>query len=124
VLPSPLRMRRGAEFTSTVRRGSRGTSGAVTVHLALDGAGARPQVGFIVGRTVGPAVVRNRVRRRLRHLLHAHLAELPIGASVVVRAHPEAATRTSAVLGADLGQALRRAQRAPATRGPQSRARA
>jgi ribonuclease P protein component len=117
VLPAPVRMRRGAEFTFAVRRGSRGTSGAVTVHLAADGvvsepasATSTPRVGFVVSRAVGPAVVRNRVRRRLRHLLSSRLTALPAGAVVVVRAHPAAAGLTSALLGADLDQALRLAR--------------
>jgi ribonuclease P protein component len=105
-------MRRGAEFSSTVRRGSRGTSGAVSVHLALDPAataGATARVGFVVGRNVGPAVVRNQVRRRLRHLLRARLSSLPGAAAVVVRAHPAAAGLSSSALAPELDQALGRA---------------
>src|SRR5437763_4578041 len=115
MLPAPARMRRGAEFTSTVRRGSRGTSRAVTVQLAVpEPAGATytsPRVGFVVARAVGPAVVRNRVRRRLRHLLRARLASLPSAASVVVRAHPAAAGLASPALATDLARALEHAVR-------------
>lgn len=39
------------------------------VHLADDGAPGPPRVAFAIGRKVGNAVVRNRARRRLRHLL-------------------------------------------------------
>jgi ribonuclease P protein component len=66
------------------------------------------QVGFVVGKSVGNAVVRNRVRRRLRHLVATRLPALPPGASLVVRALPRAATASSAVLGRDLDSALRR----------------
>jgi ribonuclease P protein component len=65
-------------------------------------------VGFIVGRTVGGAVIRHRVQRRLRHLMRARLTELPGGALLVVRALPPAAGAGSAVLGQDLDGALRR----------------
>jgi ribonuclease P protein component len=106
-------MRRSADFSATVRRGRRGSARLVTVHLAPPGPGADDtapaQVGFVVSRAVGPAVVRNRVRRRLRHLMRARLAVLPAGARVVVRAQPASSTASSKVLARDLEQALTRA---------------
>jgi ribonuclease P protein component len=65
-----------------------------------------PRAGFVVSRAVGGAVQRNRVRRRLRHLMRDRLSSLPIGADVVVRALPGAATRSFAELGVDLERAL------------------
>jgi ribonuclease P protein component len=59
-----------------------------------------------VSKAVGNAVVRNQVRRRLRHLVRPRLAELPAGALVVVRALPAAALSAYAALGADLDTAL------------------
>jgi ribonuclease P protein component len=50
------------------------------------------QVGFVVGKTVGNAVTRNRVRRRLRHLAATELLRTTDPVSVVVRALPRAAT--------------------------------
>lgn len=46
--------------------------------------GAR--AGVVVGRPVGGAVVRSRVKRRLREVLRARLASVPAGSLVVVRA--------------------------------------
>jgi ribonuclease P protein component len=46
-----------------------------------DGVAGPPRVAFAVGRQVGGAVVRNRVRRRLREL--ARGSELPGGAWLV-----------------------------------------
>jgi ribonuclease P protein component len=66
------------------------------------------RVGFVVPRTVGGAVVRNRVRRRLRHLVAERLDRLPTGAALVVRALPEASARSCRELGADLDEALAR----------------
>jgi ribonuclease P protein component len=107
-------MRRGAEFNDTVRRGSRGTSRAVTVHLAAESTDGSPRVGLVVARAVGPAVVRNRVRRQLRHLLRDRLTVLPAGSTLVVRANPAAADAGSRLLAADLDQALRRARKVSA----------
>jgi ribonuclease P protein component len=67
-----------------------------------------PLVGFIVARSVGNAVVRNKVRRRLRHLLREHVDRLPRGSLLVVRANPKAATAHHDELAADLGSALDR----------------
>jgi ribonuclease P protein component len=70
-------------------------------------AGEAPRVGFVVSRTVGGAVGRNVVRRRLRHLMRERLHLLPPGSTIVVRALPAAAGASSAELGADLDAALR-----------------
>ena len=83
------------------------------LHLAEGGDPASgpttPQVGFVVSRAVGNAVVRNRVRRRLRHLVRDRLAELsPGGAVLVVRALPDAAGASYAELRADLARCLER----------------
>jgi ribonuclease P protein component len=65
-------------------------------------------VGFIVGKAVGPAVVRNRVRRRLRHLVASRIEGLPAGTLLVVRATLPAAAATHGDLGEALDQALDR----------------
>lgn len=49
------------------------------------------RAGFVVSRAVGGAVVRNRVKRRLRHLAAARLEGLAFPVDVVVRALPAAA---------------------------------
>jgi ribonuclease P protein component len=73
----------------TVRRGRRVRSGAVVVHHLPDS--DRTQATVVVGRTLGPAVVRHHRQRQLRHAL-AHLWEdMPAGA-LVVRALPQPAT--------------------------------
>jgi ribonuclease P protein component len=43
----------------------------------------RSQVAYAVGRKVGNAVERNRLRRRMRAIVAARAAELPVGAYVV-----------------------------------------
>jgi ribonuclease P protein component len=80
----------------------------VVVHLAegLAADGPQAQAGFVVSRSVGGAVIRNRVRRRLRHLVGPRLAALPTGTRVVVRALPAAAAASSAQLAQALDDAL------------------
>jgi ribonuclease P protein component len=66
-------------------------------------------VGFIVSKAVGPAVTRNLVKRRLRHLARERLTSLPGSAVLVVRALPASAAATYADLAADFDSALDRA---------------
>jgi ribonuclease P protein component len=67
-----------------------------------------PRVGFVVAKSVGPAVTRNLVKRRLRHLVREQLDSLPGSALLVVRAQPGAATAGHAELRAELDRCLGR----------------
>jgi ribonuclease P protein component len=111
VLPAAARMRARTEFTATVRGGVRAAAPALVVHLSEASDFPERRVGFVVSRAVGGAVVRNRVRRRLRHLMRQRLDQLPAGARLVIRANPAAAARSSADLAADLDRAIARVSR-------------
>lgn len=63
-----------------------------------------------MSRAVGDAVTRNRVKRRLRHLLAHEVPRLPTGLALVVRALPTASAEPERLV-ADLGGALRRVRR-------------
>lgn len=65
-------------------------------------------VGFVVGKQIGPAVARNRVRRQLRHLVADRMDTLPRGARLVIRALPASGTAGSQALAADLDHTLTR----------------
>jgi ribonuclease P protein component len=101
------RLTSSAGFTEATRRGRRAGSRTLVVHLVAADS-AEPQVGVIVSRAVGGAVVRNRVKRRLRHLVRARLGLLPRSTMVVLRALPPAADASSARLAGDLDSALTR----------------
>ena len=96
MLPAAARLRRSADFTATRARAParpRG-DGMVVLHAApgdpTDERRAAARVGFVVSRAVGPAVIRNRVRRRLRHLVRTGWTGCPTAPGVVVRALPRA----------------------------------
>jgi ribonuclease P protein component len=104
-------MRSREEFSAVMRSGRRAGSATVVVHALVHRAGPPsncPRVGFIVGRTVGGAVTRNRVRRRLRHLIRERLASIPGTPLLIVRALAPAATASTSRLGDDLDSCLAR----------------
>lgn len=76
----------------------------MTVTYAAVGAGPEPRVAYAIGRRVGKAVVRNRVRRRLRAAVGA-LGELAPGAYLVA-AGPEAAGQSYEELREEVAQAM------------------
>lgn len=130
MLANAQRLRSRAEFQAAVRAGRRAGRGSLVVHLHTPAAVPAPSVpttsepvrdggqpaparaGFVVPRAVGGAVVRNRVRRRLRHLVRERIADLPAGAVLVVRALPGAGDASYSQLGLSLDAALA-ATRAP-----------
>ncbi|MGL4831671.1 MAG: ribonuclease P protein component [Propionibacteriaceae bacterium] len=108
MLPAGARLRTSDDFRTCVRRGRRAGRQTVVVHACMPTAGSTTptQVGFVVSKAVGNAVIRNRVKRRLRHLVRELLPSTPQGMTVVIRALPAAATQEQD-LSADLLSAWR-----------------
>lgn len=75
-------------------------------HIGTEQPSVPARAGFVVSKAVGNAVVRNRVRRRLRALVRERLAALPAGSTLVVRALPAAAEASYPRLTADLDAAI------------------
>lgn len=79
----------------------------------FDGDAAAPaRLGLTVSRRVGGAVVRNRVKRRVREWFRTHHAIFPKGKDCVVVARPAAASATFAELGRELESVASRASAA------------
>lgn len=87
-MPVTWRIRDRATFEALRRSGVRARRGPVTVTYAQAGTAPQPRVAYAVGRRAGPAVTRNRLRRRLREAV-SHLPGLAPGAYLVA-AGPEA----------------------------------
>lgn len=98
-------MRRSDDFRRTIRQGTRAGRDTVVVHVRVEDGPGR-MVGFVVARSVGNAVVRNKVRRRLRGVVIELTDAVPQGAAVVVRALPAAASADYATLRDDVRSAL------------------
>ena len=99
-----------------MRLGSRSGGRALVVYLRIPAgevpAGEPAVAGVVVGKKqVRHAVDRNRVKRRLRHLLADVLPTLPPGSRLVVRGLGPAASMTSTELRAALDRSLAAARR-------------
>lgn len=112
MLPAKHRLTDAGSYRHVIRTGRRAAAPTMVLHLAApDPIGEPtlgPRVGFVVSKPVGNAVTRNRVQRRLRHLVRQQLQVLPDSCALVIRALPAAAVAPSAELDADLRRCLRR----------------
>ena len=115
MLPKQHRLLRSRDFARVRRRG-RSTSGPL---VALYVASVRPpdiRVGFSVSKKVGKAVIRNRVKRRLREAVRQELPSIRPGTDLVFIARPSAAEASYCEIVAAVQLSLRRtgATRQPA----------
>jgi len=106
--PRPGRIRSRRIFAELRRSPDRGRCGPLSASFVRLPGGERPLVGYAVGRRVGNAVVRNRLRRRMRAVLQELAAGLPPGAYLVT-AGSGATSLSAAELRGALEEALRRA---------------
>ena len=107
MLSRPHRLTRGDDYKRVVRRGSR-CAGKHTVTHVMSGDGDAVRFGFIVGRQVGGAVVRNTVRRRLKDVCARALPSVRPGTDVVIRALPSSAGADFATLKSEVDRCLTR----------------
>jgi ribonuclease P protein component len=73
------RIRDRAVFGRFRRDGRRARVGPLWMSVIADPAAVPPRMAFSVGRSVGSAPVRNRIRRRLRAVARAQAGELAPG---------------------------------------------
>lgn len=112
----PQHRLRTAKDVERARRRGLGFHSALVRLSALDAIQAESpgtRCAFSVSRRVGKAVVRNRVRRRLREIARRVIPGLAPGWHLVFTARPAAATASYAELQAAVAQVLQRARLAP-----------
>ena len=98
-----------AEFRR-VRAEGRSWPGRNFTLAVLENAGAEPScIGFITTRQLGGAVVRNRIRRRLREIVRASRPRLKTACWIVVIARSASARATSEQLRAEWDRLAARA---------------
>ncbi|MEB3049779.1 ribonuclease P protein component [Mycolicibacter sp. MYC123] len=113
MLPAQYRMRRSADFGVTVKRGRRAVQPDIVVYgrrpepsTDVESQSSPPAVGLIIAKSVGSAVDRHRVARRLRHVARDVIGELAPAEQLVIRALPGSNGATSQTLRAQLRDGL------------------
>ena len=89
-----LRLTRPREFEHVRRSGRRIQTSVLTVWIAR-GSTSQPRVGIVVGLHRQSAIARNKLKRRLRHIVRTEIlprATEPYDATVIVRPSAYAAT--------------------------------
>jgi ribonuclease P protein component len=93
-------VRRG-EFDAVYRTGKRRSSSHFTVFFRVNQL-PQSRFGFSIKKALGGAVVRNRMRRRIREIVRCHFMEIPAGWDIVIHPKSKVASAPFAVLAADL----------------------
>jgi ribonuclease P protein component len=103
------RLHRSAEFLRLQRNGVRFQSPHFVLYAGrLEHEPERSRLGVTVSRRIGNAVVRNRVKRRVREVFRTAIrAGLPAGTSIVVIARGGAGALESKAIGDELAMAAR-----------------
>jgi ribonuclease P protein component len=109
MLAKANRLLRADDFRVTMRTGRKVSTGNLVIYLKRDLGDAQARFGFVVAKTVGNAVHRNLVKRRLRAISRETLPVIPAGTDVVVRALPAASQADWNKLSTELKSALDKA---------------
>ena len=107
------RLLKHADFDRVYRQGKRHFSQNMTVFWAKRGEdrragtpGATPRVGLTVGKVLGGAVLRNRIKRRMREAVRVCLAGLKAPVDVVINPKKSALTAAMPKLQQEVGTAF------------------
>ena len=104
--PRGARLVRKADFDAVYRNGKRRSSSHFTVFLKANEL-PESRFGFSIKRALGGAVVRNRMRRRIREVVRLHREEISTGWDCVIHPKPNVENATFAVLESDLLRLLK-----------------
>jgi len=112
--PKTSKLLRHADFQRVYKQGRRHFAAHMTVFYlrrrnedeGKDDVGSGPRVGFTVGRVLGGAVQRNRIKRRLREAVRHHLASLALAVDVVINPKKSALVAEFTVLNDQVARAF------------------
>ena len=104
--PRAARLLRRADFEAVYRTGGRRSSSQFVVFFRANG-GENSRFGSSVKKALGGAVVRNRIRRRIREILRRNSSEIPSGWDLVIHPRRSVAVAEFTPLAAELLSLLR-----------------
>ncbi len=99
--PREARLVRRSEYDAVYRAGKRRSSPHFTIFLRANDL-PLSRFGFSIKKALGGAVVRNRIRRRLREMVRCHRQEIPAGWDFVMHPKSSVAKAPLPALTADL----------------------
>lgn len=97
MLASFLRLRKPQDFQVVKREGKRWNGKLLTLNIKPNDL-PNSRFGFIVNKRIGKAVVRNRIKRRLRTIVCQQSLLFSLSYDVVIVAHPTSTFATYAEL--------------------------
>jgi ribonuclease P protein component len=106
--PREARLVRRGDFDAAYRTGKRRSSSHFTVFIRANQL-PLSRFGFSIKKALGGAVVRNRIRRRLREIVRCHRPEIPAGWDIVIHPKSTVARAEFVALTADLLRLLKSA---------------
>ena len=100
------KLTRKADFDAVYRNGKRRSSSHFTVFLKANDL-PQSRFGFSIKRALGGAVVRNRMRRRMREMVRLRCEEISAGWDFVIHPKANVASAEFAALASDLLRLLK-----------------
>lgn len=117
-----VRLRRHADYQIAYAASRKRQSASMTWFLAPYPANATiaepTRVGLTVGKVIGKAHERNRIKRRMRDIVRRHLAELPAGCDLILHPRRSVLSIDFAKLEAELVRILAQARQEAARLRP------
>ena len=109
--PREARLLKHADFQVVYKQGRKHFSGNMTAFYRENQSIPGPRVGFTVGKVLGGAVDRNRIRRRMRSAVRNHLRELARPLDLVLHPRKSVLTLEFSQLDAEIMQVFAAVQR-------------
>jgi ribonuclease P protein component len=104
--PKSARLLKHADFERVYQQGRRHFSPSMTVFFLEREMAGGPRVGLTVGKVLGGAVTRNRIKRRVREAVRRHLLSLTANVDVVINPKKSASAVETVKLEAEVERAF------------------
>ncbi|MBZ5573766.1 MAG: ribonuclease P protein component [Acidobacteriia bacterium] len=104
--PRSVHLLRHSDFERVYKTGRRHFASRMTVFYLPRAEGHGPRIGFTVSKTLGGAVDRNRMKRRLREAVRLHWPEFHVPVDIVINPKKSVLAADFADLGKEISRAF------------------